>query len=117
MGIFQKIKRHAAVASGDFGAMFKGVEIPPLPVAVNRLIGLGYRVSEAGDAAGGLSRLCGGDKIDLLVSDIGLPGDLNGAQLVERASELHPELKYLLTGIKRSAAVYHHQHISKPDDG
>lgn len=38
MGILKKIKRHAAVASGDFGAMFKGVEIPALPVAVNRLI-------------------------------------------------------------------------------
>ncbi len=38
MGIFNKIRRHAAVASGDFGAMFKDVEIPPLPAAVNRLI-------------------------------------------------------------------------------
>lgn len=38
MGLFQKIKRHAAVAGGDFGAMFKGVELPPLPLAVNRLI-------------------------------------------------------------------------------
>lgn len=38
MGILKKIKRHAAVASGDFRAMFKGIEIPPLPVAVNRLI-------------------------------------------------------------------------------
>lgn len=38
MGILKKIRRHAAVASGDFGAMFKGLEIPALPVAVNRLI-------------------------------------------------------------------------------
>ncbi len=38
MGFFQKIKQHAAVASGDFDAMFKGMEVPPLPLAVNRLI-------------------------------------------------------------------------------
>lgn len=38
MGIFNKIRRHAAVASGDFGAMFKGVEIPPLPLALNKLL-------------------------------------------------------------------------------
>ncbi len=38
MGLLKKIRRHAAVASGDFDTMFKGVEIPPLPVAVNRLI-------------------------------------------------------------------------------
>jgi HD-like signal output (HDOD) protein len=38
MGIIQKIRRHAAVAGGDFGAMFKGAEVPPLPLAVNRLL-------------------------------------------------------------------------------
>jgi len=38
MGLFKKLRRHAAVAGGDFDAMFKGVDIPPLPTAVQRLI-------------------------------------------------------------------------------
>jgi len=38
MGFFRTIRRHAAVASGDFAVMFKDVEIPPLPAAVTRLI-------------------------------------------------------------------------------
>jgi HD-like signal output (HDOD) protein len=38
MGFLKKIRRHAAVASGDFAVMFKNVEIPPLPTAVTRLI-------------------------------------------------------------------------------
>ena len=38
MGIFQKIRRHAAIAGGDFEVMFKGIEIPPLPLALTRLI-------------------------------------------------------------------------------
>ncbi len=38
MGFLKKIRRHAAVASGDFAVMFKNVEIPPLPSAVTRLI-------------------------------------------------------------------------------
>lgn len=38
MGIFSKIRRHAAVASADFPSMFKEVEIPPLPAAATRLI-------------------------------------------------------------------------------
>jgi HD-like signal output (HDOD) protein len=38
MGIFQKIRRHAAIAGGDFNAIFKGIDIPPLPLAVQRLI-------------------------------------------------------------------------------
>jgi len=38
MGLFSKINRHAAIASGDFGVMFKDVDIPPLPAALKRLI-------------------------------------------------------------------------------
>ena len=39
MGLFEKIRRHAAVARGDFDTMFKEVEIPPLPAAVSQLLG------------------------------------------------------------------------------
>ena len=38
MGFLEKIRRHAAMAKGDFAVMFKDVEIPPLPAAVNRII-------------------------------------------------------------------------------
>ena len=38
MGIFRKIRRHSAIATGHFGSMFKNMEIPPLPTAVTRLI-------------------------------------------------------------------------------
>jgi HD-like signal output (HDOD) protein len=38
MGFLKKIRRHAAVASGDFAVMFNNVDIPPLPSAVTRLI-------------------------------------------------------------------------------
>jgi HD-like signal output (HDOD) protein len=38
MGIVAKIRRHAAVASGNFAVMFKDVVIPPLPAAASRLV-------------------------------------------------------------------------------
>jgi hypothetical protein len=38
MGFFDKIERHAAMASGNFNAIFNGVDIPPLPIAIQRLI-------------------------------------------------------------------------------
>lgn len=38
MNIFTKIKRHAAIASGNFASMFKGAEIPAPPAAVARLV-------------------------------------------------------------------------------
>ncbi|MBD3335827.1 MAG: HDOD domain-containing protein [Candidatus Eisenbacteria bacterium] len=38
LGILTKIRRHAAVAGGNFGRLFKDIEIPPLPEAASRLI-------------------------------------------------------------------------------
>ena len=38
MGFLERIRRHSTIATGNFGVMFKDVEIPPLPAAVNRLI-------------------------------------------------------------------------------
>ncbi len=38
MGFLNKIRRHAAVASGNFATIFKDLEIPPLPAAVSLLI-------------------------------------------------------------------------------
>ena len=39
MGLFNKLRRHAAVARGDFAMLADNFKIPPLPAAVNRLIG------------------------------------------------------------------------------
>ncbi|MCW8156062.1 PAS domain S-box protein [Stutzerimonas stutzeri] len=59
---------------------------------------LGYQVLEACDATSALPYLHGDQRLDLLVSDFGLPG-LNGRQLVESAREHRPELKVLfITG-------------------
>jgi len=38
MGFFKKMRSHAAMARGDFGTLFRDVEIPPLPAAVSRLV-------------------------------------------------------------------------------
>jgi len=59
---------------------------------------LGYQVLEAFDSASALPYLDGDQRLDLLVSDFGLPG-LNGRQLVERARQGRPDLKVLfITG-------------------
>ncbi len=38
MGLLKKLRRHAAVARGDFAKLAKDVKIPPLPAAVNQLV-------------------------------------------------------------------------------
>ncbi|WP_398465521.1 PAS domain S-box protein [Tardiphaga sp.] len=66
---------------------------------------LGYRSIEAVDAATAIPILESQRRIDLLVTDVGLPG-LNGRQLAEIARQSRPDLKILfVTGYARSAAV------------
>jgi signal transduction histidine kinase/CheY-like chemotaxis protein len=57
---------------------------------------LGYSVREAHNAAAGFELLRSEPRIDLLFTDLGLPGE-NGKALTERARALRPELKVLLT--------------------
>ena len=65
---------------------------------------LGYGVREASDAAEALAALQETDDIDLLFTDVVLPGGLNGAELAREARELRPGMKILLTtGYARSA--------------
>jgi CheY-like chemotaxis protein len=56
-----------------------------------------YEVIEATNALEGLVCLSRPDPIDLLFSDIVMPGGMNGVQLAEEARRLHPDLKILLT--------------------
>jgi PAS domain S-box-containing protein len=66
---------------------------------------LGYQALEAASGEAGLEVLRSGQAIDLLVSDIGLPG-LNGRLLADAAKELHPGIKVLLmTGYAANAAL------------
>ena len=58
---------------------------------------LGYHVLEAANGADALKLLTEGDKIDLLFSDIVMPGKLNGLELARLATERWPSLKVILT--------------------
>ncbi len=72
------------------------------------LHGLGYLALEAGDGAAGLGMLQSDRRIDLLVTDVGLPGGMNGRQLAEAGRHVRPELKVLfMTGYAETAALSH----------
>ncbi|MDB5524737.1 MAG: sensory box protein [Rhizobium sp.] len=65
---------------------------------------LGYKVVEASDGNAALNILASRGKIDLLISDVGLPG-LNGRQLAEIALKTRPDLEVLfMTGYAATAA-------------
>ena len=66
---------------------------------------LGYAFVEAGDANTAVPIIESDQRIDLLISDVGLPG-MNGRQLAEIGRQLRPELKVLfITGYAEHAAV------------
>jgi PAS domain S-box-containing protein len=65
----------------------------------------GYRTLEAIDGPSGLKILRSGERIDLLITDVGLPG-MNGREVAERAREDKPDLKILfITGYAESVAL------------
>jgi PAS domain S-box-containing protein len=67
---------------------------------------LGYAALEAEDGRSALALLQGEDRIDLLVTDLGLPGGVNGRQVAERARAARPGLKVLIiTGYAETALL------------
>jgi CheY-like chemotaxis protein len=68
---------------------------------------LGYRVTTAEDGATALRRLEQNPELQLLFTDVGLPGGMNGRQLADEALRRRPELKVLFTtGYARDAIVH-----------
>ncbi|MCJ2109186.1 ATP-binding protein [Methylobacterium sp. E-041] len=68
-----------------------------LGMAVESLEELHYRVVIARNAAQALEHLKGVERIDILFSDVVMPGGMNGSQLAVEAQRLRPGLKVLLT--------------------
>jgi signal transduction histidine kinase len=80
-----------------------------LNIAVSGLLELGYDVRTATDAREALDILRSDPSIDVLFSDVVMPGGMNGAQLAMEAQQLRPDLKVLLTsGYTASALSQEH---------
>jgi PAS domain S-box-containing protein len=64
---------------------------------VVQLEALGYQVMEADGAVTALKVLGSGERIDLLFTDVVMPGGMNGKELANRARAMRPGLKVLFT--------------------
>jgi PAS domain S-box-containing protein len=66
----------------------------------------GYAVLEAPNGPAGLKVLDSNARIDLLITDVGLPGGMNGRQVADAARINRPELKVLfITGYAENAVI------------
>jgi len=80
---------------------------PTIRILVAEMLSdLGYHALQAADSATGLKILQSDVHIDLLVSDVGLPGGLNGRQMADAGRLIRPDLKVLfITGYAENAAI------------
>jgi PAS domain S-box-containing protein len=115
--------RHATVQAQGGSERILAVEDDDLvrDFVCNQLLVLGYKVLTASNAEEALKILRSDEAIDLLFTDIVMPGDLNGRQLADEAQKLRPGLKILYTSGYTENAIVHHgrldpgvQLLSKP---
>jgi CheY-like chemotaxis protein len=89
--------KHRETAGGDETVLVVEDDDVVLITASETVTDLGYQVLVAHDGREALQILKGSRKIDLLFSDIVMPGGINGVQLAIEARRLKPSLKVLLT--------------------
>jgi signal transduction histidine kinase/CheY-like chemotaxis protein len=93
------------IAAGGESVLVVEDDEAVLTMAVESLEDLGYRVLVAHNGREALEIVKGSAKIDILFSDIVMPGGLNGAELAIEARRLRPSIKVLLTSGYSGAAL------------
>jgi PAS domain S-box-containing protein len=77
-------------------------------LVLSQLKSLGYHVLEARNGVQALEILAQGDPIDLLFTDVVMPGGISGRQLADAARQRRPNLKVLFTSGYTEDAIVHH---------
>lgn len=80
---------------------------PAIRILITEVLAdLGYGAVEAGDGATAVKIMQSDARIDLLVTDVGLPGGMNGRQVADAGLQLRPYMKVLfITGYAENAVL------------
>lgn len=113
--VLEPMAEVAATPVGGHSETVLVVDDEPLVhmVAVDILEELGYTVLEASDGPSAMKIIKSGRHIDLLVTDVGLPGGMNGRQLADAARLLMPKLPVLFVTGYAENAVLNHGHLDR----
>jgi signal transduction histidine kinase/CheY-like chemotaxis protein/CHASE3 domain sensor protein len=72
-----------------------------------QLVTLGYRISHAETARDALKLIADGEHFDLMMTDIVLPGNMNGRELAQQVVRLRPDIRVFYTsGYSRDAIIH-----------
>lgn len=86
-----------------------------LDIADAYLSELGYTVIRAEDAAAALAAIERAEEIDLMLTDVIMPGGMNGFELAEKVRQLHPEIRIIFTSGFPAEALA--ERSGKPEGG
>jgi CheY-like chemotaxis protein len=89
------------------------VEDDPMvrPLVVRQVTSLGYVALTAANAREALAVIDGGQEIDLLFTDLTMPGGMNGRLLADEALRRRPFLKILFTSGHSDESISHDGHL------
>lgn len=103
----EPLVRSAPLASGQGEVVLVIDDEPTIRMLIGEVLAeSGYAVIEAPDGPAGLKVLESNARVDLLITDVGLPGGMNGRQVADAARVNRPDLKVLfITGYAENAVV------------
>jgi len=117
----ENINQNINIPTGSESILIVDDEIDLLELAEQFFSELGYKTKIADNAETALEVLKSDHNIDLLFSDVVMPGGINGYDLALQATQLHSELKVLLTSGFTSKSILKSEHkkfetqlLSKP---
>ncbi len=105
--VFQPPQHAPTVRRGAGETVLVVDDEPSVRILINEVLEeLGYNVLQAEQGAAGLQILESTRSVDLLITDVGLPGGMNGRQLADAALVSRPDLKVLfITGYAENAVL------------
>jgi PAS domain S-box-containing protein len=100
--------QNAPITGGDEKILIVEDDALVRQYVVTQIRSLGYTALEAGNAAEALIIIDSDKDIDLLFTDVIMPGNMNGRQLADEAARRRPDLKTLFTSGYTENAIVHH---------
>lgn len=117
----KNIQQNLSLPTGAESVLIVDDEVFLVDLAKEFLTGLGYKTQTAHNAESALEILNNDHNIDLLFSDVVMPGGMNGYELALKAAQLYPDIKVLLTSGFASKSIVKNEHkkfetqlLSKP---
>ncbi len=98
----------SGLARGDESILIVEDDALVREYVVTQIGNLGYRTLAASNAGEALAVINGPERIDLLFTDVIIPGGMNGRQLATEAVKRRPGLKVLYTSGYTENAIVHH---------